>query len=283
MNGSLQLQRYASARRNGRSMMNAAIEAGIGIGEARLIENDEVRAAAAEDRAPFATIGLFDPVGRTPSPPQPIPAPEPALQPKEDDMARPKKSDTPINGEVPKPDFELAAKIYREDIRPAMSGVGEHAQEMSTAYKEIKKRAHIQPQAARLAFRLVDDGIEAKRDDFLRSFKGLLERAQDLRARSIWSTQAEGKGTSAKASCRSGSAQPSPSWPPSRRQSKAMRISPMAPTSSTRPSDAAGQAPTDVRMPGQVRIRTADPKTGPNGPQDHRGRRRREEPEWTGG
>jgi hypothetical protein len=193
MNGSLQLQRYASARRNGRSMMNAAIEAGIGIGEARLIENDEVRAAAAEDRAPFATIGLFDPVGRTPSPPQPIPAPEPALQPKEDDMARPKKSDTPINGEVPKPDFELAAKIYREDIRPAMSGVGEHAQEMSTAYKEIKKRAHIQPQAARLAFRLVDME-EAKRDDFLRSFNGLLKELKIFMPADLVDA-AEGKGT----------------------------------------------------------------------------------------
>lgn len=88
-------------------------------------------------------------------------------------MARPKKNDAPINGEVAKPDFDLAVSIYRNDIKPAQSKVGEHAQEMSTAYKEIKKNAHIQPQAARLAFRL-DAMEEAKRDDFLRSFKGLM-------------------------------------------------------------------------------------------------------------
>lgn len=87
-------------------------------------------------------------------------------------MARPKKS-SPIDGEIAKPDFDLAVRIYRQDIRPAQSKVGEHAQEMSTAYKEIKKNAHIQPQAARLVFRL-DAMEESKRDDFLRSFKGLL-------------------------------------------------------------------------------------------------------------
>lgn len=175
MNGSVQLNRYFSARRNGRSMMNAAIEAGIGIGEARLIENDEVRAAATESRKPFAVTELSDPVGKAPPPPepQPIPAPEPAPQPKEQTMARGKKSDTPISGEVPKPDFELAVSIYRNDIKPAQSKVGEHAQEMSCAFKEIKKHAHIQPQAAKLAFKL-DTMEEAKRDDFLRSFKGLL-------------------------------------------------------------------------------------------------------------
>jgi hypothetical protein len=190
MSGSVQLNRYFSARRNGRSMMNAAIEAGIGIGEARLIENDEVRAAAAEDRAPFAAVD----VGSAPPPePQPIPAPEPAPQPKDEDMARPKKSDTPISGEVPKPDFELAAKIYREDIRPAAGKVGEHAQEMSTAYKDIKKKAHIQPQAARAAFRLVDME-EAKRDDYLRSFNGLLRELKIFMPADLVDA-AEGKGT----------------------------------------------------------------------------------------
>jgi hypothetical protein len=72
-----------------------------------------------------------------------------------------------------KPDFDLAKRIYFGDIKPAQGKVGEHAQEMSTAYKEIKKAAHIQPQAAKLAFKLVEME-ESKRDDFLRSFRGLL-------------------------------------------------------------------------------------------------------------
>src|SRR3546814_11987787 len=50
--------------------------------------------------------------------------------------------------------------------------MGEFSQEVSTAYKHIKKHCHIQSGAAKLAFKL--DGMEeAKRDDFLRSFNGL--------------------------------------------------------------------------------------------------------------
>ena len=77
--------------------------------------------------------------------------------------------------EIKTPDFDLAVKIYRGDIKPAASKIGEHAQEMSEAYKAIKSRAHIQPQAAKLAFKL-DDMEESKRDDFLRSLNGLLKR-----------------------------------------------------------------------------------------------------------
>lgn len=186
--GSIQLQRYRSARRQGRGMMTAAIEAGISAGEARLIEADEARAAAAENRRPFA---LAD-GGEAPTEPQPITAPEEGAQPKDEDMARGKKNQGTINGEVPKPDFELAAKIYREDIRPAAGKVGEHAQEMSTAYKDIKKKAHIQPQAARAAFRLVD--MEAsKRDDYLRSFNGLLRELKIFMPADLVDV-AEGKG-----------------------------------------------------------------------------------------
>lgn len=174
MNGSLQLNRYRSCRRNGRSMMMAAVESGIGIGEARLIEADELRAAAAEGRQAFANAEPVPDEPVTPQPdPQPIPAPEPAPQPKEDDMARGKKTEGVISGEVPKPDFELAVKLYREDIKKSASDAATSAQELSEAYKAIRKRAHIQPQAAKLAFKL--DAMEsAKRDDFLRSFKGLL-------------------------------------------------------------------------------------------------------------
>lgn len=85
-----------------------------------------------------------------------------ARKPKDDD-----------GGEVKTKDFALAIKLYRHDINPALSKVGEYNQEAATAYKAIKKSCHIQPQAAKLAFKL--DGMEeAKRDDFLRCFTGLL-------------------------------------------------------------------------------------------------------------
>lgn len=90
-------------------------------------------------------------------------------------MARPRKAKTrEVNGEVPKPDFDLAISLYRNDIRPAQSSVGEFAQEMSTAYKSIKKDAHINPQAAKLAFKL-DQMEDFKRDDFLRGLYGLMK------------------------------------------------------------------------------------------------------------
>src|SRR3546814_18533819 len=50
--------------------------------------------------------------------------------------------------------------------------MGEFSQEVSTAYKHIKKHCHIQSGAAKQAFKL--HGMEeAKRDDILRSFNGL--------------------------------------------------------------------------------------------------------------
>lgn len=75
--------------------------------------------------------------------------------------------------EIKQKDFARAVRAYREDILPAQAKVGEHAQEQSTAYKHIKKMCHIQPTAARQAFRL-DQMEEAKRDDWIRGFLGLL-------------------------------------------------------------------------------------------------------------
>jgi len=85
-----------------------------------------------------------------------------------------KPKEKQVNNEVPKPDFDLAISLYRNDIRPAQSSVGEYAQEMSTAYKSIKKDAHINPQAAKLAFKL-DQMEDFKCDDFLRSLYGLMK------------------------------------------------------------------------------------------------------------
>lgn len=80
-----------------------------------------------------------------------------------------------IDGEVPKHDFDLAATIYRRDIKPALSKVGEFNQEASTGYKAIKKQANIQPSAAKLVFKLY--GMEdAKRSDFWRCVLGLADK-----------------------------------------------------------------------------------------------------------
>lgn len=89
-------------------------------------------------------------------------------------MARAARKEPDDTGEVKTKDFALAKKLFQQDIAPAVSKAGEAMQEASTGYKAIKKQAHIQPQAAKLAFKLADME-EAKRDDFLRCLGGLLK------------------------------------------------------------------------------------------------------------
>jgi hypothetical protein len=151
--GSQQLRIFRRARRDGASIEAAAESAGIEIGEARLI--------AAEDAKNPPPPSAFELLGQTPA--------------EEADVAGRRKARAPEASaeEIKKKDFAGAVRAYREDILPAQSKVGEHAQEQSTAYKHIKKHCHIQPTAARQAFRL--DGMEeAKRDDWIRGFLGLL-------------------------------------------------------------------------------------------------------------
>jgi hypothetical protein len=107
-------------------------------------------------------------------------------------MASRKPKETPINGEVEKPDFAHAVKLYRETIRPAGAKVGEYNQESSQAYKEIKKIAHVQPAAAKAAF-MLDNMEEMKRDDWLRSFNGMLNELRIYMPTDMVD-QAEGKG-----------------------------------------------------------------------------------------
>lgn len=92
-------------------------------------------------------------------------------------MARARKArqdDDADTGEVKVKDFGLAVRLFRGDIKPANSSAAEKNQEASTAYKAIKKQAHIQPDAARKAFKLMDDTEDAKRDDWFRGFVGLV-------------------------------------------------------------------------------------------------------------
>lgn len=175
MTGSLQYQRYLSARRPGATWQIACLESGISADEAKLHEADIAR----------------DPSLIAPLTPCPFTAPDPAQTQETDDMARAKK--TPQVEGVHAPDFALAVRIFRQDIKPAQSKVGEFAQEQSEAYKQIKKRAYIQPQAARLAFRL-DDMEESRRDDFLRSFNGLLKEMRIFMPVDL-ADMAEGKGS----------------------------------------------------------------------------------------
>lgn len=159
--GSQQLRTFRRAMRDGYDINYAATLAGIGIGEARL--------HAADDAKNPPPPEAFEPLS---TPPALSCAPE--VQPQENDMARTaRKAPDNNGGEVPTKDFALAVKLYREDIKGAANKVGEHAQEMSTAYKAIKKNAHIQPAAAKLAFKLLETE-DAKRDDFLRCLNGLL-------------------------------------------------------------------------------------------------------------
>lgn len=76
-------------------------------------------------------------------------------------------------GVIPKKDFAHAKKLYFDDIKTAQSQAATHMQEISEAYKAIKKVGKIQPGAAKAAFKLFEME-DAKRDDWLRCFQGLL-------------------------------------------------------------------------------------------------------------
>lgn len=88
-------------------------------------------------------------------------------------MARPKKDQDENIEREDKKDFARASKIYRNDIKPAVSKAAEFMQESSTAYKAIKKECSIQPSAAKFVFKLVEME-DSKRDDFLRCVEGLM-------------------------------------------------------------------------------------------------------------
>jgi hypothetical protein len=206
---SLQLYRYLRARRAGCPTEQAAAQEGMTIGEARLHDADEAKGLLnhidttelpetgfQQSTAPAAeTTDLRESVNVGPPRAVVVPAKvDPGAQPQEETMARAKRKAADEVVEIQKPDFDMARRIYLHDIKPAQGKVSEHAQEMSTAYKEIKKAAHIQPQAAKLSFKLVEME-ESKRDDFLRSLNGLLQVFRIFIPRDLVD-QAEGKDQS---------------------------------------------------------------------------------------
>lgn len=157
---SLQLDRYLSARRNGRTMMTACVESGIGADEARLIEADIARDPSM----------LAAPTTST------TPAPAEPAQPQENDMGRAKKAESgQINGEVPKPDFDLAASIHRNDIAPANKEQKRAMKEASDGWKAVKKDAHVNVGGYRQAMKIADME-EAEQQAYLRALHGGLQQ-----------------------------------------------------------------------------------------------------------
>lgn len=166
--GSQQLRLFRIAIRDGKPLEAACAESGLCLEEGRLTLIDD----AAEPPPPEAYILLGER--------------------KDTDMARGAAKPKPISGEIPKPDVDLATQLYREDIRPAQAKVSEHAQEMSTAYKRIKKEGHIASGAAKQAFKL-KEMEEAKAEHWLRGFFALIEKL-GLMPRNDLVDVAQGKG-----------------------------------------------------------------------------------------
>lgn len=86
-------------------------------------------------------------------------------------MPRGKK--TQVNGEIPKPDYALAASILRNDINPAKTEQGRAMKDASDAYKAVKKEAHVHPWAVRQVSSLMKNE-DAERDIKLRDLRGML-------------------------------------------------------------------------------------------------------------
>lgn len=76
-------------------------------------------------------------------------------------------------GVIAAKDFAKAKSLYLNDIKPARSKASEFMQEISTAFKTVKKVCGIQPGAMKAALKVVEME-EAKRDDYMRCFNGVL-------------------------------------------------------------------------------------------------------------
>lgn len=88
-------------------------------------------------------------------------------------MARTARKPKDDGGTVQTKDFDQAKRLYFNDIKPARSKASEFMQEVSTGFKAIKKICGIQPSAAKAAIKVVEME-DAKREDWLRSFNGVL-------------------------------------------------------------------------------------------------------------
>ena len=71
-------------------------------------------------------------------------------------------------------DFARAGRLYYNDVRPNQSKASEYLQEVSTAFKSIKKDCGIKSMVAKFVFKL-EQMEDHEREDALRCLSGLLK------------------------------------------------------------------------------------------------------------
>ncbi|WP_334656978.1 hypothetical protein [Sphingomonas panaciterrae] len=171
--GSVQQRAYRIARRDGATLMTAAADAGISIGEARLIDEEDLHSPPPPE--------AFEPL--------PTAARVAAPQQKEDTMVA-ASTDTPTgrgrgrkakeqeqqqdHTEVAKPDFARAARLLRGDVKPAEEQNAKSRGDLSAAWKTIEDDCHVNKKAAKDAHKLANMSDET-RDDYLRSLYGMMQ------------------------------------------------------------------------------------------------------------
>lgn len=94
----------------------------------------------------------------------------------EHDMARTAKSDAPINGEIPAPDFERAISIIKQDLNPLTEESAKTRGDQAAAWKTIEKDCHCNKKGMKFVHQLMRMDPEI-RDDVLRTVYGGMEAA----------------------------------------------------------------------------------------------------------
>ena len=85
-----------------------------------------------------------------------------------------RKEDLPSAEVVKQIDAAQAVRILRQDILPNITKIGERSQDVSTAYKAIKKNCNIPSWVVKLAIKL-GDTEDYKRDHELRAMKEMFK------------------------------------------------------------------------------------------------------------
>lgn len=89
-------------------------------------------------------------------------------------MARAKLQPDENDGEVKPIDAKRACQILRQDILPNLTKIGERSQEVSTAYKAVRKECNIPTWVMKLGIKLKDTE-DYKRDHELRAMKAVFD------------------------------------------------------------------------------------------------------------
>lgn len=106
-------------------------------------------------------------------------------------MARQKLKAEDTDGEIKPIDAKRACQILRQDILPNITKIGERSQEVSTAYKAVRKECNIPTWVMKLGIKLKDTE-DFKRDHELRAMKAVFEEL-GISIRTDMVDMAEGK------------------------------------------------------------------------------------------